>query len=112
MAAFNRAQARPLDVACHVHAPAQVIAAVRRRLPAVVVVREPEDTVLSFVIRHSHIGVRQALRGYVRFYEPLLPHRGDLVIVLGIWRALRRDPLPAPARWAGFPETRSPVNRT
>jgi len=79
VAAFNRAQARPLDVACHVHAPAQVIAAARRRLPALVVVREPEDTVLSFVIRNPHLSIAQALRGYLRFYAPLLRYRAGFV---------------------------------
>jgi hypothetical protein len=77
--AFRMAQAESVEVACHVHAPAQIIAAARRGLPALALVREPEETVLSFVVRHSHIGIRQALRGFIRFYEPLLPYRDALV---------------------------------
>jgi hypothetical protein len=78
--AFRMAQPERVEVACHVHAPAQLIAAAKRGIPALALVREPEDTVLSFVIRHSHIGIRQAVRGFVRFYEPLLPYADDLVV--------------------------------
>ena len=78
--AFRMAQPEPVEVACHVHAPAQLIAAAKRALPALALVREPEETVLSFVIRHTHISIRQALRGFIRFYEPLLPYREDLVV--------------------------------
>src|SRR5439155_1547547 len=69
--AFEMARTRQVQVACHVHAPAQVIEAARRRIPALVLVREPEPTILSFVIRHPYVSMRQALRGYVRFYAPL-----------------------------------------
>jgi hypothetical protein len=78
--AFAMAQDRPFEVACHVHAPAQLIAAARWGVPAIALVRLPEETVLSFVIRHSHIPIRQALRGYIRFYEPLVPYRHRLVV--------------------------------
>ncbi len=67
-------------MACHVHAPAQVIAGARRGLPNLVIIREPEDTVLSFVIRNPHISIRQTLRGYLRFYEPLLRYRDRFVV--------------------------------
>lgn len=80
VAAFNRAQPRPLSVACHVHAPGQIVAAVRRGIPALAVVREPEGTVLSFVIRNPHLSIAQALRGYVRFYGPLVHLRQYLVV--------------------------------
>lgn len=80
VAAFNMAQATRVEVACHVHAPAQVVAAARRRVPALVIAREPEDTVLSFVIRNPAVSVPQALRGYLRFYAPLVPYRGRVVV--------------------------------
>ncbi len=79
VAAFAMAQPEPVPVACHVHASAQVVAAVRDGVPALVVVRAPEDTVLSFVIRNPHISVAQAIRGYVRFYGPLASMR-DLFV--------------------------------
>jgi hypothetical protein len=78
--AFEMAQGRDVRVAGHVHAAAQVIEGARRSLPDLVIIRDPEDTVLSFVIRNPHISIRQALRGYLRFHEPLLRHRDGFVV--------------------------------
>ena len=89
VAAFRLAQPRPVKIACHVHAPAQLIGAARRALPAVAIVRDPEDTTLSFVVRNPHLSVRQALLGYVRFYEPLVPILGQLVV--GTFEQVTKD---------------------
>src|SRR6266566_5260966 len=48
--AFRVAQDRPVRIAHHLHAPAQVIAAVRARVAAITLIREPEDAVLELVI--------------------------------------------------------------
>jgi hypothetical protein len=80
VAAFGFAQPASVRVARHEHAPAQVIEAARRGIPALVVIRDPEDAVLSFVIQHPHIPLRQALRAFVRFYEPLVPYRTSFVL--------------------------------
>jgi hypothetical protein len=80
VAAFRRAQGREVRVAHHVHAPAQVLAAVRWGIPALVLVRRPEDAVLEYVLKKPHVTVAQALRGWVRFYRPLLPLRGGFVV--------------------------------
>lgn len=89
VAAFHLAQHRPVNVACHVHAPAQVTAAVKAAVPALVVVREPEDTVLSFVIRNPHLTISQGVRGWLRFYEPLLRHAAAFVV--GLFPAVTSD---------------------
>ena len=89
VAAFRLAQPGPVKIACHVHAPAQLIGAARRALPAVAVVRDPEDTTLSFVVRNPHLSVRQALLGYVRFYESLVPILGQLVV--GTFEQVTKD---------------------
>ena len=80
VAAFHMTQPRSVSVASHVHAPAQVIEAMHAGIPALVVIREPEETILSFVIRNPHIAPRQALRGYLRFYEPLAPRRSGFAV--------------------------------
>lgn len=81
VAAFRLAQEpRAVRVAHHTHAPAQVIAAVRMGIPALVLIREPEDAVLSLLIRTPDRTVGAATRGYLRFYEPLLPHRAGFVV--------------------------------
>ncbi|HLB61582.1 MAG TPA: hypothetical protein VJN50_02420 [Actinomycetota bacterium] len=80
VAAFGMAQPGPVGIAHHIHAPAHVIAAVRDRVPAMVLARDPEDAVLEFVIARPYLTPRQALRGFLRFYEPLLPYRGGFVV--------------------------------
>ncbi|HEV8572096.1 MAG TPA: hypothetical protein VGR49_03460 [Actinomycetota bacterium] len=79
VAAFRRAQGRPVKVAHHVHAPAQVMVAVRWEIPALLLIRRPEDSVLSLVIRNPEIPISQALTGFDRFYRPLLPARDRFV---------------------------------
>jgi hypothetical protein len=80
VAAFLMAQPSPVPVAHHVHAPGHVIAAARRGVPALVLVREPEEAVLEFIIRNPYLAIGQALRGYARFYGPLLPYRDGFVV--------------------------------
>jgi hypothetical protein len=78
--AFQLAQPRPVRVAHHLHAPAQVLEAVRRRVPALVTIRAPEETVLSTAVWEPHIGVEGALVAYVGFYAAPLPHRSGMVV--------------------------------
>jgi hypothetical protein len=83
VAAFRLAQEpRASRIAHHTHAPAQVIAAVRRGVPTLVLLREPEEAVLSHVVYTPGLTPEVSLRGYVRFHEPLLPHRGGFVVGL------------------------------
>jgi hypothetical protein len=81
VAAFRLAQQpRVVRVAYQTHAPGHVIAAVRRQVPALVLIREPMDVVVSNLIRHPERGVNGVLGGYLRFYEPLVPRRGGVVV--------------------------------
>ncbi len=79
-AALASAQRRPVRVAHNLHAPGHVIAAVRAGVPALVLTRHPDDAVVGFALIKPDLTVGQALRGYVRFYEPLLPYRGRFVV--------------------------------
>ena len=78
--AFLMAQPKPVRAAGRVHAPAQLLAAARWDIPGIVLIRHPEEAVPSFVIRHPQIEIRQAMRGWLRFYQPLLPHLDRLVV--------------------------------
>lgn len=80
VAAFRLAQEpHPTTIAHHTHMPAQVMEAARRALPTMVLVREPVGAVVSHVIRSPDLSVRAAMRGYLRFYRPLLPLRRAFV---------------------------------
>ena len=81
IAGFRLAQEpRSLRVAHHTHASGHVIAGIRFGIPALVLIREPEGAVVSSRIRHPARTYSDLLRGYCAFYEPLVPHRGDLVV--------------------------------
>jgi hypothetical protein len=80
--AFELVQPRPVRLAHHIHAPAQITLAARRDLPILVLVREPVAAVSSLVIRHPYISIRMALYEYRRFYETIAPYRDKFVVGL------------------------------
>src|SRR5262245_16331159 len=79
-AAFALAQARPVRIAHHLHAPAQVIAGVRRRLPTIVVIRRPDDAVVSLLLRKPDWEPDEAFAEYLRFYARIWPFRDGFVV--------------------------------
>jgi hypothetical protein len=78
--AFQLAQDRPVKLAHHLHAPAQLIEAARRGIPALTTIREPDEAVLSAIIREPYVSPKAALVAYSRFYERLFPYRSALVV--------------------------------
>lgn len=81
--AFERAQesaGQPPRLAHHLHAPAQVIRAVRWKLPCLVLIRQPVDAALSLVIRDPRISLRQALLHYISFYETSAKYSDGFVL--------------------------------
>jgi hypothetical protein len=81
IAAIRRAQDRPLAIAHHQHVPAQVVAGAKSRIPTLVLIREPDQAVLSFVIREPFHTLDQAFRHYIRFYGRVLPFRDAVLVV-------------------------------
>lgn len=77
--AFQLSQDRPVRLAHHLHAPAQLIEAARRGTPALALIREPRGAILSQLTREPGVALQDALVAYSRFYERLLPYRGRLV---------------------------------
>jgi hypothetical protein len=80
VAAFLRAQGRPVRVSHHVHAPANLIEAVRLRVPALLVVRHPEGAVVDWCLSKSALTLPQGLRGWIRFHDPVLPISPRIVV--------------------------------
>lgn len=80
--AFRMAQPYPVRLAHHLHVPAQIIGGLRLGLPVLLLIRPPDDAILSFVIKTGgHLSLQAALRYYVRFYEALLDYREELITV-------------------------------
>jgi hypothetical protein len=78
--AFQASQRTPVRVAHTLHAPAHVAAAVRRRIPTLVTIRDPEAAVLSAIIREPYVTAEQGLRAWIRFYTRILAYRDGFVL--------------------------------
>ena len=74
--AFQAGQREPVRVAHTLHAPAHVAAAVRRHIPTLVTIRDPEAAVLSAIIREPYVTRPNRDCGpEIRFYTHILPYR-------------------------------------
>lgn len=80
VAAFTIAQNRSVTIARHTHRPAQVITAVQKNLPTLILIRRPLDAILSLVIRHPYISMQQGFRSYISFYQGIQPYKNSFVI--------------------------------
>jgi len=78
--AFKRAQNRPVSIAHHLHAPAQIMRAVRDGKPVLLIVRDPRDAVASFLIRNPEITLGEALKYYIGFHEKVRPYAGACLV--------------------------------
>jgi hypothetical protein len=78
--AFQMAQTRPVSVAHHLHAPAQVIRAVQWNLPTLVIVRQPVDAVASLLVRRPALSAPQVIRHYILYHRRLLPYRPHFLV--------------------------------
>lgn len=87
--AFAAAQPQQPRVAHTTHVAGQVIAACRRGVPALVLVRTPAQAVSRLALVRPHISLASLLRGWIRFYEPLLPWRSRFA--LGPFTAVTGD---------------------
>ncbi|NNC58901.1 MAG: hypothetical protein HKO05_02780, partial [Erythrobacter sp.] len=79
--AFTQAQgARQIRIAHHLHAEAQVLAGVERKLPVIVLIRQPEDAIRSLKIAFPDQDENRMLRLYLRFYRAVERVRDHVVI--------------------------------
>jgi hypothetical protein len=78
--AFQLAQRRPVRVAHTLHSVGHVRTATRRGVPSLVTIREPEETVLSAVVREPYLTLGGVLAAYTRFYTGIQPVRDRIVV--------------------------------
>jgi hypothetical protein len=80
VAVITAAQPRSIRIAHHVHAPAHILEAVRLRRPVLLMIREPADAALALVESKPFLTSNDALRGWIRFHEPLVRVRPRIVV--------------------------------
>ncbi len=78
--AFKMAQSRPVKVAHHFHVPALVVAAARRNIPTVILIRKPEQAVVSYAVHAPEVTVKRALKNYIHLYSAILPYRDHFLV--------------------------------
>jgi hypothetical protein len=71
---FKRYQTKPVQLAHHLHSPAQILQAIEQKIPTLVTVREPIGAILSIASRRPYITATQGLRRYVGFYNKIKPY--------------------------------------
>jgi len=79
-AAFEFAQHREVRTAHHLHAPAQVIEAVRHKVPTLIVIRPARNAVVAWTMTDQRLGLRQVLRGYLRYHRAIEPYAENCVM--------------------------------
>ncbi len=77
--AFRSAQPRPVRVAHHLHAAAQIKQGVRLGIPVLLLIRDPDDCAVSHLIRNPHVGPRSIFESWVRFHRQLHALRSRVV---------------------------------
>lgn len=77
--AFQLSQDRLVRLAHHLHAPAQLIEAERSGIPALLLVRQPRDAILSELL-YDDVALPDAMVAYSRFYTSLLPYLDSFVV--------------------------------
>jgi hypothetical protein len=60
-----------VNIAHHLHIPAQIIQAVQWNIPTLVLIRDPKNAVASMVLREPEMSVLQGLKNYIFFYESI-----------------------------------------
>lgn len=87
--AFQAAQPRQLRIAHTTHAAAQIIAGCRRRIPCLVLIRDPAEAVSRTALIRPKVSLGLLLEGWIRFYRPLLRWRPRFAV--GGFREVTRD---------------------
>lgn len=78
--AFQQAQKKQYNIAHHLHIPTQVLIAVDREIPVILLIREPIDAIASLLVRHPDLDAKKCVRDYVAFYTKLIPVINNIVI--------------------------------
>ena len=79
--ALLESQQREIRIAHHLHAPAQVVAAIRRNIPCLVLIRNPVDAIVSYAIYRGTEGLSALIEDYIYFYEAVEKYRSDILAV-------------------------------
>jgi hypothetical protein len=78
--ALIMAQTCPFNIASHSHNPGRIIEAVRHQIPTLVLIRKPEDCVISYCIYEPRLSLDLALNHWIRFYKAIKPYKDGYIL--------------------------------
>jgi hypothetical protein len=80
VAAFQIANGSQPHVGRHLHGAPHVLRAARLGLPTLVLIRQPRDAVLSYLVRRATLTPHDAVLEYLDFYRTAWPARDSFVV--------------------------------
>ena len=78
-AAFKTIEPK-LSISSHIHLPVNVNLAFKKKVPCIVLIREPLDCIISFIIREK-VDIKYAMEYYLFFHKNLKINYSNLLIV-------------------------------
>ncbi|MBI82950.1 MAG: hypothetical protein CMJ81_07120 [Planctomycetaceae bacterium] len=78
--AFCQAQTRLRNIAHHCHSSPQILAAARRKIPTLVLVRDPHGAATSYLVRCPYLTAAQVLKQYVRYHQQIRFYSNSFVV--------------------------------
>ncbi|VEP12686.1 conserved hypothetical protein [Hyella patelloides LEGE 07179] len=88
--AFEMSQPHQVKIAHHLHDPAAIIAAAKSGIPCILLIRDPEDAIMSYLIRFISQGetnlnnsiniISNQLNKYIDFYSSLIPYQKEIIV--------------------------------
>jgi hypothetical protein len=78
--AFESVQKKRLNIAHHTHLAGQVLYAVKKGIPSIVLIRDPLDACSSLLLREPSLSAESCLKFYLDFHVPLKPYLNEMVV--------------------------------
>lgn len=78
--AFLSCQQRPVHVAHHLHAPAQILRGVQNNLPVMALIRHPEQAAISLKGLYPWLPFKDIFKSYLMFYNAILPYLDKILV--------------------------------
>ena len=79
--AFEQANRGPITIGHHWHSPSQFSCAANHGIPAVLLIRHPEDAVISFAIYLGTNNLKALLEEYVWFHQQVRPYMDSVLMI-------------------------------
>jgi hypothetical protein len=80
VSSFTASGTPPERIAHHTHAPANLIAGVRRGIPSLLVIREPSEAAKAFIASKPSLAYGSAIRGWISFHRALVRYLDGIVV--------------------------------